>query len=317
LDAAAPVTRLRRTLLGRVVEAYLTEGMSNYASGLAFNAFLTLFPIVLGLAALAGLFFRGSWFYNETEYVLLNAFPIDAQQQIRRTLEGAANHAGELGLLSVLALVWAGTGLFGSLEFAINRVYGFPGRNPFRQRLVGLRLIAAFVLAIVLMVALNTAISFLDVPIFSLSTYLGALAGWLVIAFLMVAIYRLAPAHPLPLRDVLPGALLAGALVELITLAFPLINVATSRYSTYAKAFSFVFLLTTWLYLLSSLILLGAVLNRLLAGGEVPEHQHAPVRSILHQGKRRRVQAEARREDDRLRQEGGPDGAQDVAVRKG
>ena len=311
------MNRLRRTLLGRVVEAYFGEGMPNYASGLAFNAFLTLFPIVLGLAALAGLFFRGSWFYNQTQYVLLNAFPVDAQAQIRSTLEGAANHAGELGLLSVLSLLWAGTGLSGSLEFAINRVYGFPGRNPLRQRLSGLRLIAAFLLAIVLMVALNMAISFLDVPVLSVSTYLGAIAGWVVIAFLLIAIYRLTPAHPLPVPDVLPGALLAGALVELITLAFPLINVATNRYSTYAKAFSFVFLLATWLYLLSSLILLGAVLNRLLAGGEVPEAQHRPVRSILHQGKRRRVQAELRREEDRLAQEGGADRAQDVAVREG
>jgi membrane protein len=304
------IGRARRTFLGRVVEAYVNEGMPNYASGLAFNAFLTMFPIVLGLVALVGLFFRGSWLYFQMQYVLLNAFPADAQAQIRSTLDAAGQHAGTLGLVSLFALLWSGTGLFGSLEFAMNRVYGFRGRNPFRMRLDGLRLLAIFVLAVVLMVGLNSAVSLVALP------FLNVLAGWLVVAGLLLAIYRLTPARALPLRDVLPGALLAGALVEMITLAFPLIAVLTVRFTTYARAFSFVFLLTTWLYLLSSLILGGALVNRLLAGGEVPETEHAPVGAVLQHGQRRRVQVEADRELDRLLEEGGPDGPQDVAVRE-
>ena len=305
------IERARRTFLGRVVEAYVNEGMPNYASGLAFNAFLTMFPIVLGLVALVGLFFRGSWLYFQMQYVLLNAFPADAQAQIRRTLDAAGQHAGTLGLVSLFALLWSGTGLFGSLEFAMNRVYGFRGRNPFRMRLDGLRLLVVFVLAVVLMVGINSAISLVALP------FLNVLVGWLVVAGLLLAIYRLTPARALPLGDVLPGALLAGALVEVTTLAFPLIAVLTVRFTTYARAFSFVFLLTTWLYLLSSLILGGALVNRLLAGGEVPETEHAPVGAVLQHGKRRRVQAEADRELDRLLEEGGPDGPQDVAVREG
>ena len=305
------IKRFRRSLLARVVEAYVNEGMPNYASGLAFNAFLTVFPIVLGLVALFGVFFNGSWFYDQMQYVLLNAFPVDAEVQIRNTLDAAGRHAGELGLVSLLALLWSGTGLFGSLEFAMNRVYGFRGRNPFRMRLDGLRLIVAFVLAVVLMVGLNTAISLVAVP------FLNVLAGWIVIAGLLLAIYRLTPARALPLRDVLPGALLAGALVEVITLAFPLIAIATERFSTYARAFSFVFLLTTWLYLLSALILFGALFNRLLAGGEVPETEHMTVGAVLKQGKRRRVHGEADRELNLLLEEDGPDRPQDVSVREG
>jgi len=305
------IERLRRTFVGRVIESYANEGMPNYASGLAFNAFLTMFPIVLGLVALFGVFFNGSWFYFQMQYVLLNAFPVDAQAQIRRTLDAAGRHAGELGLVSLVALLWSGTGLFGSLEFAMNRVYGFRGRNPFRMRLDGLRLLVVFVLAIVLMVVLNGAVSLVALP------FLNVLAGWVVISGLLVAIYRLTPARALPMRDILPGALMAGALVEVITLAFPLIAALTTRFTTYARAFSFVFLLTTWLYLLSSLILAGALVNRLLAGGEVPETDDAPVGAVLQKGKRRRVQAQADRELDRLFEEGGPDGPQDVAVREG
>jgi len=236
---------------------------------------------------------------------------LERAQQVANVL------AGELGLVSLLALVWSGTGLFGSLEFAINRVYGFRGRNPLVQRLVGLRLIGVFALAILIAVALNVAISFVDLPFFSISAYLAALAGWLVIVIMLLAIYRLAPARVLPLGELLPGALVAGALVELATLAFPLINVATHRYSTYAKGFAFVFLLTTWLYLRSSLILLGAVMNRLLAGREVPVPEDAPVGPVLEQRKGRRAEAQARREDHRPSEEGGPERAQDVAAGQG
>ncbi len=304
------IQRLRRTFVGRVIEAYVNEGMPNYASGLAFNAFLTLFPIVLGLVALFGVFFNGSWFYDQMQYVLLNAFPVDAETQIRRTLDAAGRHAGELGIVSLFALLWSGTGLFGTLEFCMNRVYGFRGRNPFRMRLDGLRMIAVFVVAVVLTVGINSAVSMVALP------FLNVLAGWMVVSSLLLAIYRLTPARALPMRDILPGALLAGALIEVITLAFPLIAALTVRFTTYARAFSLVFVLTTWLYLLSSLILAGALLNRLLAGGEVPETEYAPVGAVLQHGKRRRVQGEPDRELDRLFEDGGPDGPEDVAVRE-
>jgi HAMP domain-containing protein len=69
------------------------------------------------------------------------------------------------------------------------------------------------------------------------------------------------------MRDVLPGALLAGVLIEILSLfAFPLYASIAGGFNTYGAQFGLFFLLATWFYLLSQLILLGAVFNKFRLG---------------------------------------------------
>jgi uncharacterized BrkB/YihY/UPF0761 family membrane protein len=65
---------------------------------------------------------------------------------------------------------------------------------------------------------------------------------------------------------VLPGALLAGVLIEVLSLAFPLYERVAGGFNTYGAQFALFLLLAAWLYLLSNLILLGAVYNKFRAG---------------------------------------------------
>lgn len=262
--------RLRRvagSLPARLAAAYFQAQTPDYAAGLAFNAFLTMFPIVLGLFALLGLLVRDRSLYAHVEQVLLSTFPLDAQREVERTLAGARQHAATLAVLSIAGLVWAGTGLFGSLEFALNHVYGISGRNPFRQRLQGLRLVGLFVAGVVLAVGLNSIVTLVSLPI------LDVLSGWLVLGYMLWWIYRFVPNRRMGALEVLPGAVLASALVEVLTLAFPIFYSATHRSGVYTRGFALLFLIATWVYLLSQLVLVGALLNRLLAA----RHQSDPI----------------------------------------
>jgi hypothetical protein len=66
--------------------------------------------------------------------------------------------------------------------------------------------------------------------------------------------------------DVLPGAILAGTLIEVLTLAFPFYQRFSHGFNTYGAQFGLFFLIATWLYLLSQVLLLGAVYNRFRLG---------------------------------------------------
>jgi uncharacterized BrkB/YihY/UPF0761 family membrane protein len=66
--------------------------------------------------------------------------------------------------------------------------------------------------------------------------------------------------------DVLPGAILAGALIEVLTLAFPFYQRISHGFNAYGAQFGLFFLIATWLYLLSQALLLGAVYNRFRLG---------------------------------------------------
>jgi uncharacterized BrkB/YihY/UPF0761 family membrane protein len=83
---------------------------------------------------------------------------------------------------------------------------------------------------------------------------------------LLVALYRLVPNRTFGVRDVLPGALLAGTMIEVLSLAFPLYARIAGGFNTYGAQFALFFLLATWFYLLSELILFGAIFNRFRLG---------------------------------------------------
>ena len=83
---------------------------------------------------------------------------------------------------------------------------------------------------------------------------------------LLVALYRFVPNRTFRLPEVLPGALLAGIAIEVVSLAFPLYAWIAHGFNTYGAQFALFFLLATWFYLLSQLVLLGAVYNKFRLG---------------------------------------------------
>ena len=60
--------------------------------------------------------------------------------------------------------------------------------------------------------------------------------------------------------------LLAGVLMEALTLLWPLYAGLTHGFSSYGTAFALFFVLATWLYFFAQFTLLGAVANRMHAG---------------------------------------------------
>jgi hypothetical protein len=104
------------------------------------------------------------------------------------------------------------------------------------------------------------------VPIPFVGPAASIVIGSLVMITLLIALYRFVPHRTFSVRDVVPGALIAGVLIEILTLAFPLYARIAGGFNTYGAQFGLFFLLATWFYLLSQLILLGAVLNKFRLG---------------------------------------------------
>jgi HAMP domain-containing protein len=117
---------------------------------------------------------------------------------------------------------------------------------------------------------------------------LSFVIGAAVMVALLVLLYRFVPNRTFSLREVLPGALLAGVLIEALSLAFPLYTRLAGSFNTYGAQFGLFFLLATWLYLLSELLLLGAVYNRFRLGepatkgliASPSDESHEPERAV-------------------------------------
>jgi len=204
--AAAPkLSSWRRRPPVSVVMAYFASHASDHAAGLAFNAFLSMFPLMLGLIALVGLFPQSDEIKGGVEKVLVVALPPSEQAGMLRTFQHAKTSAGALALFSLLALLWSGTNLFSSMEFALNQIYLCASRSFWRTRLMGVSMLGVFVVAIGASVGISTALA-----IAPGLAVLGFVFGWIVMTALLMVIYRVVPSRRTRFSEVWPGALGAG-----------------------------------------------------------------------------------------------------------
>jgi membrane protein len=259
------VERAQRTLPAQVLIAYGQGQASNYALALAFAGFMSMFPMMLGALAIIGFAIRDPATHAHLQLLLLQAFPASAQPELEKAMTGVKQSAGWLGLVSLGGLLWSAGSIFATMEFALTQIFGTRQRDMLRQRLMGLVMMLFLVAAIVVTVGINWAAAFF--PLASWLTWsIGFVAGAVVMVALICALYRFVPNRTFRFREVLPGALLAGVLIEALTLVFPLYAKVAGSFNTYGAQFALFFLLATWFYLLSQLVLLGAVYNRFRLG---------------------------------------------------
>ena len=246
----------------RVITAYGQSRASNYAAALAFAAFLSMFPMILGALSIIGYAIRDPATEARFQTLIVQLFPGNAQPELQNAIHGVRQSAGWLGLVSLGGILWSASGIFSTMEFALTQIFGTKQRNMLRQKLMGFVTMMLVVLALGITVAANAAAGYLSNYI-PFAWVFSFVVGAGVMVVLLVLLYRFVPNRTFSLREVLPGALLAGVLIEVLALGFPLYARFAGSFNTYGAQFGLFFLLATWLYLLSQLLLLGAVFNQL------------------------------------------------------
>jgi len=290
--------RMRSWLPVQVLSAYGSSQASNYAAALAFAGFLAIFPMMLGALALVGLLIRDPGTEARFQALILQLFPNTAQPQILDALRGVKQSVGWMGLVSLGGLIWAASGIFSTMEFAFTQIFGTKQRGLLRQKAMGLAMMLLLLLAVGATVAANAIAG-----LFPLAWLISLAVGAAVMVTLLVLLYRFVPNRTFRLQDVLPGAILAGILIEVLSLGFPVYERLSLGFNRYGAQFGLFFLLAAWLYLLSEVLLLGAVYNRFRLGtptkkglmassAEGSKEIHSPIDAIKKEkarGRRRIV----------------------------
>ncbi len=198
---------------------------------------------------------------REVDHIILEAFPAGTRADIGRLIFSAVAHPKTVGFFSLLAMLWSCSALFSCIGGALNALHGVTGRHVIKQRLMGLRLIPALLGTIAFLVVLETLTSRLPrTPV------IGVVAAGIVLTFLIAFIYRTAPNTHVPLRQALPGAVMATLLIEAVTLAFPLYSSLSTEIGTLGRGLAIALVLLGWLYLVAHMLLLGAYFNDRSAG---------------------------------------------------
>jgi membrane protein len=296
--------RLMESVPGRVIRKFLEDQAPNWAALIAWNALLALFPIVLFAAALLGYALRLFGEANDAVYkTIFSVIPNDSGQQteIIKAVSGVKSQSGLLFIVGLVGLLWTGSALFGIMEQAFAVIYHTKPRDFIRQRLISVGMVFVFTILVGIAVATSSLLPALKqipnippvlysgVAAFILQVLVGIIAGFLLFG----TIYYVIPNRKQHFRKVIPGALVAGILFELITLVFPLYISLNRGLNQYGATFGLVFVLMTFLFFLGLITMIGVELNSVLYPEEVePRRNKISPASKMFDEQRQRAETQ-------------------------
>jgi len=252
---------------------WIEQVASDLAAGIAFRLLINLFPLFTVVTTVVAVLLRNTGYPQEVFAILLRVFPATWQGQLE-DLTAVGQNAGAFSLIGFPILLWFSTTLLESIGHAFFQHYGIPRQRTLRLRGVGLLLILALSALLVATVLISGVATWLGgevadragitTQVRNVSVQLAtSLVGYVLAFILLWALYWRIPDADLRPRDTWPGAALAATLFIGALQLFPL-YLRFRPTSISGATVSFVFLLTTWLYLLAHILLLGNALNAFL-----------------------------------------------------
>ena len=267
--AAPDSLRRRLRLYGWPTLRYLTQTeVHTYAFSVAANSILSLCPLILLLLTVVRRVFHSQQMYNVVLQLLRDFLPSN-QDFVIRNLQFLATVRGRGQLLSLVMLFITSTGIFLPLEVALNSIWGFTkNRSYVMNALVAVGLaIACGSLALLSIFLTAQNLRILGLAIGNQNFVFRGLGFVVMKAFAIVTtiaiyflIYWLLPHGKVPVRAVMPAAIITGLLSEgakyIYILALPWLNFR-EVYGPFSVSVTLIF----WSFWSGMLLLGGAYLS--------------------------------------------------------
>jgi membrane protein len=264
------------TLLKEGVIAFDEDEALSRGAAIAFYAVTALAPVLYIAAAVAGLVFGREAAGTAIAHEIGHLIGPNASKVLYAAIHNSEdpNTSGFwANVASVLLLIVTASGVFGEMQAALNRIWRAQPKTTVwwrmaRGRLVSVGLVLALAFLLLISLVMSAAIHALGeridavLPIgATLALILNFAISFVLIAFLLAAIYRVLPDCDIEWRDVMIGAI--GTTI-LFNVGEYLISVylASSTVASRYGAAGGVLVLLLWVYYTAQIFLLGAEFTR-------------------------------------------------------
>lgn len=258
---------------------YGEDGAAGHGVRIAYFGFFSVFPLMLAFVSIVGFVLDDR---PELRQDILDSTYADMPVigPLIRDDVGAIGGSGVALAVGILGAVWAGLGVTVALANALDRVWGIPllERPGYaRRRLRGLATLLVGGAGLVASAILGGAAT---------SGHLGG--AWATVAtlalslaldaFILLGAFRLLTATAQPLRDLVPGVVVAAlGLLILQAIGGWYVDAAIGRASSTYGLFATVIGLLSWLALAAQLVIVAAELNAVLSLGLWPRSLTGPM----------------------------------------
>ncbi len=240
------------------------------ASQLAYYLVLSFFPFIIFLITLVGFSSLSSAEVLEGLNAVLPSSIYDLTESIIREVFDK-QYTGLLGVSIVLAL-WTASSGFRAVIKGVNKAYNLKETRSFFKRSL-ISMLSVLALAITLLLALGMLVfgriigEYLQniVPFYKIIVILWNIFRYAFVFILMIlifaAIYRVAPSKRLKWREVIPGAIFSTIGWIGLSFVFSFYINNFRNYSRFYGSLGAVFILMTWLFLVSMIFIIGVEIN--------------------------------------------------------
>jgi len=262
-------TRRVWAILCLAVKKFSRIDGAQWAGAFAFNAFFSLFPLVVLLVTMASFFVDRDRAGKEVIAYMESYVPIsgDMQRYIFDTLAGVIKAREQAGAVALFILVWAALQCFTTLICATNRAWGTAGYNWWRLPLKSLGLLGSTAGAVLLGMAVPVLMRMAKGWLFPVQDFRSWVYGLgsffiplLVVFFGLSLFYRLAPRRPTRFAEVWAAALCATVLLRAGESLFVIYLKNFATLNAVYGAFGGIMALLLWIYLSGCVLIFGACL---------------------------------------------------------
>ncbi len=285
-----------RSILKKLYAKAIEDDILSSAAQVAFYFSFAIFPLLLFLVTLLGLFLGSDNSLRSDLYIYLGKLmPISAFELVQATMEEiTANSSGGKLTVGLVIALWSASAGVDSLRTALNRVYGIKEQRPFWFTKI-ISLTFTTVLSTLIVGALGIVFYGWQ-TISALLSYLGIgvtypflliLMQWAITFVLLVIIFEILY-NVLPCRKpfrwnwITPGAFVGIFLWLLLSNGLKTYLSYWNNYDRFYGSLGAVIILMLWLYLTSLVILIGGMINSILS--EIKDERKAEKSSAPESG---------------------------------
>lgn len=260
----------------RSVTEFMEDGMTDWAAALTYFGLLSLFPMLIALVSIIGLFADPETTTEKLTEIVSNLGPETASDTFAGPIESLTSSRGASGFAFVIGLalsVWAASGYIGAFGRASNVIYEIREGRPFwKLKPIQLGITIGMILILALLaiglVMTGPVVRAVAEPLGIGSTAVDVwnIAKWPVmiglVLFMFAVLYYFSPnVTPGPFRWLTPGAIVALVIWIIASAGFAFYVGNFGSYNeTYGTLGGFVVLLV-WFWISNIAVLYGLELN--------------------------------------------------------
>jgi membrane protein len=287
------------------VRDMLIDNGPQWAAAIAFYSLVSIFPLLLAITSIAGLFADEQWVVDQIQGLLSSVLP-EGEFEIAEVVEESVAATGGLNLFSIGFWLWSGSRVFSVLIMAMNIAFNRSVAYSFFKR-VFVELTMLLTLGMFFVVALTarlflpqimSALSVLDMDDPGIWGFLLEVFYALLLALAFYLIYKFVPRQEVHNRAAAAGALVATLL---FLAGRPLFQTWLNNFAEYDLIYgsiAMIVIVSVWAWIVSMMVIYG---------GEVASHvqmmiiEGMPAEKIMEKHKARSPayrSAEQEEEDD-------------------